>query len=147
RRARGRPDVHPLLLGQPRARRGSRCGPEGARRDRHALGAVDRRGAQPLIRTAPRAVFLMLLAAAPLAAQSPPALNPAPSDTAVAYFVSGGAWQTGHSHGYYRLLVAREGARRVPSRLLIEWIETTPEHAFVRLFRVVSVITEPWQLR
>lgn len=89
----------------------------------------------------------MLLAAAPLAAQSPPELSPAPSDTAVAFFVSGGTWETGHSHGYYRLLVTRDAERHLPSRLLIEWIETTPGHAFVRVFRVVSVITEPWQLR
>jgi hypothetical protein len=45
------------------------------------------------------------------------------------------------------LLVAREGERRLPSRLLIEWIETTPDGSFVRVFTVVSVITEPWQLK
>ncbi len=92
--------------------------------------------------------MVLQLAAAPLAAQSPPALRPAPSDTAVAFYVSGGTWDTGHNHGYYRLLVARDGSQRLPCRLVIEWIETSPDSAaFVRVFRVVSVIGAPWQLR
>ncbi len=84
-----------------------------------------------------------LLAARPLRAQDPPALDPA-----VTHVTTGGTWQDGSRHGHYRLIVVGSGWAPVTSRLLIQWMEEDPAlHRFlVRDSRTVTVIADSWSL-
>jgi len=86
-------------------------------------------------------LVLLALPLCRVTAQQPPELP-----ASVAFVSSGGHWEDGAHHGYYRLGVLHAAPGTTGPRLLIEWIEEDGSHLVVRESHGISVLGDPWVL-